>query len=795
MKLLVLFILHCLILVLAAGKSGAQSTASVAGTVTGQEGEAAVGINIVLKGTSTGTATDVNGNYQLSGLPAGTATLIFSGIGYEALEQEVELHIGEQLRLNAELRTDMLLLKAATIRENSVRADIKQQAFSVNALEVAAVQNLNADVNQLLNASSGVNIREEGGLGSDFNFSLNGLSGKQVKFFIDGIPMENFGSSMSLNNLPVNLVERVEVYKGVVPVSLGADALGGAINIITKQTRQDFADLSYSFGSFNTHRTAFSGQWVNDSTGLAIRTRAFLNYSDNDYEVDVQVADPATGSYGEPVRLRRFHDAYQSQMVQVEAGLMNTKVADRLLAGVLASGNMNELQHGTSMDRVFGDVHTRDQFIMPSLQYSKKDLLKKGLSVNAYLSYGKRKSWVIDTSSRQYDWFGNYITRNNHRIGEASWQKSLFTFNDHSVQAVGNASYQKGRSRTDFNYTQSYLERTGEDPLATSPIPFANPNHLNKRVLALGHTLEMLQKRWSTSLFSKYYVFDSKVINVSYQDEVTAEISRFRKPGFGLASTFYFTDFLQLKTSYEKTYRLPEGHELFGNGLLLQNNPMLEPEESHNANLGLLLRKATGKNEIEAEVNGFYRNAKNLIRIEATGITSQYVNLAKARSSGIEAGFHYTWNRFLILGMNATYQDIINTTEFDGQTRSYVYLDRIPNIPWFFGNVMAGIQQRNVFFENDRIALNWSARYVEEYFLKWPSLGDPSNKHIIPHQFLQNLSATYSARDGRYNVTLGSNNIADNIAYDHFRLQKPGRSFYLKLRCFIESKPQLLSKN
>lgn len=48
-------------------------------------------------------------------------------------------------------------------------------------------------------------------MGSDFDFSINGLSGSAVKFFIDGVPLDIMGSSMSLNNIPVNLSERIEV--------------------------------------------------------------------------------------------------------------------------------------------------------------------------------------------------------------------------------------------------------------------------------------------------------------------------------------------------------------------------------------------------------------------------------------------------------------------------------------------------------------------------------------------------------------------------------------------------------
>src|SRR5690606_39654550 len=135
---------------------------------------------------------------------------------------------------------------------------VKEQAFNVNVIDAKQLYNSSADLNQVLNRSTGVRIREDGGLGSTFNFSLNGFTGRQVKFFLDGLPMDNFGSSLTLNNFPTTMADRVEIYKGVLPVSLGADALGGAVNIVTR-TNANYMDVSYGYGSFDTHKAGISG--------------------------------------------------------------------------------------------------------------------------------------------------------------------------------------------------------------------------------------------------------------------------------------------------------------------------------------------------------------------------------------------------------------------------------------------------------------------------------------------------------------------------------------------------------
>ena len=132
------------------------------------------------------------------------------------------------------MEENSVTLNSVEVYGKSKTQKIKEGAFSVNALDVKSQINSLKNLTDIVNRTTGIKVREEGGVGSDFDLSINGLSGNSVRYFIDGVPLDSKGSNVTLANLPVNLIDRVEIYKGVVPALLGTDALGGAVNIITK---------------------------------------------------------------------------------------------------------------------------------------------------------------------------------------------------------------------------------------------------------------------------------------------------------------------------------------------------------------------------------------------------------------------------------------------------------------------------------------------------------------------------------------------------------------------------------
>ena len=121
--------------------------------------------------------------------------------------------------------------------------------------------------------------------------------------------MDYLGSGYNISLVPVNMLERVEVYKGVLPTSLGADALGGAVNLITKKSLYRYAEGSYEIGSFNSHRLSLNALYTDTTRRFFVGVDAFLNRSDNNYPVTVNVTDQETATQ-RPATVRLFHNRF-----------------------------------------------------------------------------------------------------------------------------------------------------------------------------------------------------------------------------------------------------------------------------------------------------------------------------------------------------------------------------------------------------------------------------------------------------------------------------------------------------
>lgn len=769
---------------------------SISGYIRAESGEPIEGISVSLKGTSKGMYTDEKGYYKLDHIDKGEYTIVLYGLGYVGQERKIVLKNGETSVQNFKLKLETQEMESISVYGRSETKEVQLQAYNVTAVDARKLHNSTLDLSHALDRVSGVRIREDGGLGSRMSFSLNGFTGRQVKFFIDGIPMDNFGSSFQLNNIPINLADRIEIYKGVVPIWLGSDALGGAVNIVTATQPVSYLDASYSFGSFNTHRSNINAGYIAQN-GFTVQVNAFQNYSDNNYWINAQVSDIESGRFLGEKRIRRFHDKYHNETLIANVGVVGKKYADKLLFGMTLGKNHSDIQTDARMLTVFGDTYRKGNIIMPSVRYVKKDLLIRGLDLTVTGNYNLGTEQNIDTVNRRYNWAQQYIEKSGIQGGERG--RSLYKYRNNNGLATANLNYRISAKNTiTISNTYNTFNRVGSDELTPENKNYEQPRYSTKNILGVGYRYDHNEK-WNSTLFAKYYNQQTKYsqaysVNSGWGAEqyYLVQINHFNHLGYGIASTYFLLKNLQVKGSFEKTYRLPETDELFGDLVNLAGNIDLKPETSYNYNLGLSYNWHINKiHRFSIDANTLYRDSRDFIRPRLNNNQDKLTmeNRASVKNLAFDAEVRYSYKKLITAGANATYQNLRNHTKIeDGQSIvSIVYLDRMPNSPFLFGNADASISIRDLGpKKRNALSIGYNMLYVHGYYLYWPKLG--RDKLDIPMQLSHDLNMVYTMADGKYNISLECRNVFDSMLYDNFKLQKPGRAFYLKLRYFISKK-------
>lgn len=781
------FVFFVLFIILGFTDGVAQAFVTLSGKVTSSDGTPVVQATLAVEGTSYGTYSDDNGNYSLS-LPEGKYTLVVSFVGFKSQRKNIELR-GKK-SVDFILQEDAVGLKDVEVYAKSKSQKLRESSFAVNALDVKPIVNSLNNLNELVNRASGIKVRQEGGVGSDFDLSINGMSGNSVRYFIDGVPLETKGSEVSLANLPVNIIDHIEMYKGVVPSYLGSDALGGAINIVTKKEKKNYLDVSYGIGSFHTHKADMNAQIVFPKSGLIVRPTVGVNYSKNDYMMKgVEVWDESVRKYV-PSDRKRFHDDYFSLLAQVEVGVTGKSWADDFFVTASYSKVNKELQTGSIQTKVYGMAERNGDAYNVSAQYRKKDFILKGLQMQSILSHTWDYSLTVDTAYRVYDWNGDYIESSRNEI--TGREKSLRHYKRPTTMFRSNWDYRINQHHSiNFNYL---VNRTGNDRYDDVDDSFVPSNDIVcKHIIGLSYHQQFLQNKIENTFFVKDYInhLNIRQTDLYWQtgsDEVMGSNTN-NYWGYGVGTRVKFIESVALKASFEHSVRLPLARELLGNGSTIYANTALDPERSDNVNLGAFgtWHPATG-HSLYYEVNGFMRFVDDYIQAvvaEKEGMM-QYENVPAVHIKGVEGEVRYSWKRNLQCMANVSWQDARDQRKYkDDGKLSATYLNRVPNRPWLFGAAEANYTFYDVLLKNSSLRLGTSYQWVHWYFLTWEAYGSKESKAQIPAQHVINADMTYSLENGKYNISVSCDNIFDRLVYDHYKLQKPGRSFFLKFRMFL----------
>ncbi|MCD7916681.1 MAG: carboxypeptidase-like regulatory domain-containing protein [Tannerellaceae bacterium] len=761
------------------------------GTVKNTRNEILKFATVYLKNTTMGTQSDEKGNYFLRVTP-GKHTLCVRVLGYEDFEQVVDISPNERLVIDIQLAQSDVQLQNVDVVAKSLVQQVNETAYNVVAVDAKALRNSTLELAHVLDRISGIKIKETGGVGSDMQLMMDGFSGKHIKVFVDGVPQEGVGSSFGLNNIPVNYAERIEVYKGVVPVGFGTDAIGGVINIITKKNQNKwFLDASYSYGSFNTHKSYVNfGQTFKN--GLTYEINAFQNYSDNSYYVDTPVKDFETGAIDKSQieHVKRFHDNYHNEVVIGKVGVVDKTWADRLMFGFTYSTMHKDIQTGVRQEVVFGGKYRTSHSVMPSVEYRKRDLFTEGLDVTLTVNYNKNITENVDTATYEYNWRGE--KRELRSPGEQSYQHTRS--NNNNWNGTFTANYRLGEAHTfTLNHVINAFERSNQTLLNSNTSGDAISKETRKNITGLSYRL-MPVESWNFSVFGKYYdqFIAGPIASTSAQDEYIRTTNSVSSLGYGAAGTYFILTNIQAKLSYEKAYRLPTNEEMFGDEDLETGDLSIKPENSDNLNLNLSYNETFGKHFVFLEGGLVYRNTKDYIQRKLVDLSggksgATYENHGRVLTKGCNISARYGFGKWVTLGGTLTQMNVrdnVKTVGSETQQESLTYGARMPNIPYRFANADATFYWRNLGKKGNVLTVSYNNFYMHSFPLYSEAFGSKSD-FVVPTQFSHDITFSYGIKNGRYNLAFECRNFTDEKLYDNFSLQKAGRAFYGKIRVYL----------
>lgn len=762
----------------------------IQGSVIDDQGKGIEYATVLLKDTSFGQSTDEQGKFMLK-VPSGNYTLEVVSLGYESITRQVKVKNGETKELRLQIKASSTMLDEVVVASGGV-SRVRKSAYNAIAVDAKELKNTTKNLSDALAKAPGIKLRESGGVGSDMQLMLDGFSGKHVKVFIDGVPQEGVGNSFGLNNIPVNFADRIEVYKGVVPVGFGTDALGGVVNIVTNQKRDKwFLDASYSFGSFNTHKSYVNfGQTLKN--GFTYEINAFQNYSDNDYNVYAPVEDFETGRIDKNKyeKVKRFHDTYHNEAVVAKLGVVGKSWADRLKVGFIYSNMYKDIQTGVRQEIVYGQKHRKGYSLMPSLEYTKRDLLTKGLDVVLTANYNRNMTENVDTSSYKYNWREEKKLLNSP--GEQAYQHSR-SYSD-NWNATATINYRLGKFHyITFNHVFTSFSRSNESLLTKEVMQYAIDKQTRKNISGLSYRL-MLSERWNVSVFGKYYdLYVSGPIAVDANQTDYVKTTRgVGSLGYGAAGTVFILPDLQVKLSYEKAYRLPTIDEMFGDEDLEIGDIGIKPEKSDNLNLNVSYNTKIGHHNIYAEGSLIYRDTKDYIQRNITDLSggkfaASYINYGKVLTKGFNIALRYGYGGWISVGGSFSQMNVRDNmkTALGSTAANISYKERMPNIPYLFADSDVTLTWRGLGRKTNNLSLTYDNHYLHKFSYYSANIGANKNDYIVPTQFSHNISLTYSIADGKYNIMAECKNFTDERLYDNFSLQKAGRAFYVKFRIYL----------
>lgn len=650
----------------------------------------------------------------------------------------------------------------------------------VSVISMEQIQGVVSNVQDVLIKTVGVTIRSTGGIGSASRISLRGLEGKRIGFFIDGTPMNDHTDFIDVNDIPVEMIDRIEVYKGIVPSKFGGSAMGGAVNIVIKAYPPKYIDANYTIGSFNTHKASLVVKMNPENRKYEFGVGGFYTYSDNSYEMQ--------SPFDDELVIKRNHDQFKKKVI---AGGFNTSNwwFDKVEFEPVFIETYKQIQ---GIEHNIQHAHSKSKAYVLANGTEKENFIIEGLDFHFNLTYAFTKYSFIDTAKFRTNWDGTHYNPVSQFGGEIGRWASNSENPKHNLINKLNLNYLINKQHSiNLNSVLNLAYANPKDSIKDKIVGYKTNYKGNMKNWTLGVNYDYKSKndKFLNSFTTKYYFYKMKTKIAKLSSSEVEDINA-KKNDFGISNAFRYrfnSNFLgKLSLAYD--VRLPAENELLGDGYAIAPSGNLIPEKNTSLNFGVLYDLTTKHpSNLQIELNSYYMYLKNMIRYTGGYLQSQYQNFGEMRTIGAEIDIKTDITNWLYGYANLTYQDLRDVRQYEANSSNPnpTKGNRMPNIPYFMVNTGIEFHKKNLFGgkkQNTRIYINGS--FIDEYLYDFEQ--SIYQERRIPRTFSVNIGFQQSFSNGKYFIMFRGNNITNTQMVSELNRPLPGRNFSLRLRYVLK---------
>ena len=720
-----------------------------------------------------GALTDRRGIVQIQSKGVDSYVVLTRYVGYETaidtLKSSIKKHT---IRLRANARE----LDGVVVTGKSKVQFMRESPEAITVINGKDLQGRSVSLETILDKTIGLKVGQTGGLGSSSRIIVHGLEGNRIQILWDGIPMSTSDGTFSLDEIPIDIIERIEVYKSIIPARFGCDGLGGAVNIVTKEFSTDYLDASYELGSYQTHKGSVFSRKNFPKSGILLGAGGYYTSAKNDYSFRVPER--------ENLLVKRDHDRFRSYMLKWKVAF--TKFwFDEISTEFGYYNRFNETQ---GVLKNIQHAENKSGMFMLENKLIKSGILNNRLNFESHFSLSHTTNNFVDTARVNHDFEGNIYPSPN---GQGETGDVPHNSNDKGLEINEriNLDYKLSTNHNlNLNTLINYAQRQPNDDIASQHAGFiigGFPSKKTSIVSGLTWDAKLFGRKLTNMFSAKYFHLHSEIEDLTSYEMIEAPKKKSNTTSqIGWIEAMKYEPFrgFHLKVSYQRAIRLPNSQELFGDGIITFPAAGLKPEKSHNFNLGFLIDKndVLGLSRLQFEVNGFYMQVSDMIKLMKQHMAAGYVNAEKVHIKGIETELKLDISPTVYAYGNLTYQDVRDVLDYLPGTHAPNPTKglRLPNIPYLFANFGAEYHSDRL-FKNWYVKAFWDGKFTEEFFYFWELT--ELQKRRIPRSFVNDIGLLLTYKN-KYSIALGCHNLMNKEVWDQFRQPLAGRTFHLKFR-------------